>query len=84
MSGTYHNFKSKFKINYENLLTKFDSVFKQTIKMKRVVNHNNIILKNVSRQTQYCFDTLHQMQVIKHKEDMDNVIKHKEDLDNVC
>ena len=47
MSGTYYNLKTKTKTLSVNSQTKIDSVFKQTVKIKRVVNNNNIILKNM-------------------------------------
>ena len=60
MSGTYYYFKTNYKTKLENSLTKIDSVFKQTVKIKRIVNNNNMILKNVFKQTQQMLETLFQ------------------------
>ena len=46
-----YSFKINFKNKFENTLTKIDSVFKQTVIIKKEVFHNQMILKNNLRQT---------------------------------
>ena len=54
MSGTNNNYRFQFK----KLSTKIDTVLSQLIKIKRVANKNNIILKHMTQQPKFVFDTI--------------------------
>ena len=54
MSGTTFN----YKISLKDVLAKIDKISTQMTKIKRIVNKNNIILKNFVKQPEYVFATI--------------------------
>ena len=54
MAGT----KYSYRFQFNKILSSIYTILSQVVKIKRISNQNNIVLKKVNKKTEYMFDTV--------------------------